>query len=299
LLVEDNEGDVKIVRHCLRNLPLRLQRIASGREAVRLAQSGKVDLMLLDILLPDTDGFEVCRQVREHDASRGIPIVVITCLDDLDSKVKCIELDTDDFLVKPIVDRELRARVKVLLEKKKQLDSLRSHYEKALNSSVSDWLTGVYNQMYLKTFLELEVKKSLRHRYQIGLIMIDIDNFKTYNDTHGHTVGDAILKEMAAVIKKSVRDVDMVARYGGDEFAVVLPYSDGEGCSKTARRIDEAIKTHGFAQRIPSRPPDVTVSMGVASYPSDAHEADELVHLADLRLYEAKHSGKNRISATC
>jgi two-component system cell cycle response regulator len=299
LLVEDNEGDVKFVRHSLKNLPLRLQRIASGREAVKLAQSGKVDLILLDIILPDMDGFEVCRQVREMERTRDIPIVVITCLDDMDSKIKCIELDTDDFLVKPIVERELRARVKVLLEKKKQLDRLRFHYEAAMNSSVIDWLTGVYNHGYFKRFLELEIKKSLRHRYPVSLIMLDIDDFKTYNDTHGHTVGDAILKELAVVIKKSVRDVDIVARYGGDEFAVVLPYSDGHGGMKTAQRIDQAIKTHGFTQKISAAPPQITVSMGVAWYPTDAVQVDELIHSADQRLYGAKHNGKNQISASC
>jgi two-component system, cell cycle response regulator len=297
LLVEDNEGDVKLVRHFLKDLPLRIKRTASGREAVKLADTGKVDLILLDLVLPDLDGFAVCRQVRESEAGRGTPIIVITCLDDMDSKVKCIELDTDDFLVKPIIGRELQARVKVLLEKKRQHDKLRSHYQAAVNSSIIDWLTGLYNHGYLKKFLDLELRKSTRQNYPVSLIMVDIDNFKNYNDSHGHTVGDAILKELANLIKRSVRDVDLVARYGGDEFAVVLPYSDRQGGVMTAQRIDRAIKTHEFVRKSAAPPPRITVSMGVASYPSDAARVEELIHRSDLRLYAAKQSGKDQISA--
>lgn len=297
LLVEDNETDAQLVQHFLKDLPLRFERVCKGEDALRLAQSDKVDLILLDLLLPDLNGFEVCRQVRSMEKGRGVPIVVITCLDDMDSKVKSIELETDDFLIKPIVGRELQARVRVLLEKKKQLDHLRSHYEKALNSAVVDWLTGLYNHGYFKKFLDLEIKKSLRQRYPIALIMIDIDNFKSYNDTYGHPVGDVILQELAQILRKSVREVDLVARYGGDEFAIVLPYSDGEGGRCVAQRIDRAIRSFDFSPKGPSRSTRLTVSMGVACYPQAGFHVDALIQSADQKLYTAKVNGKNQISA--
>jgi two-component system cell cycle response regulator len=297
LLVEDNESDAELVRHFLKDLPLRIERLANGADAVELCQTGRVDLMLLDILLPGLNGFEVCRQVKGSEKGKDLPIVVITCLEDMDSRLKCIELQTDDFLVKPIVGRELQARVKILLEKKKKLDMLRSHYEEALNSAVVDWLTGLYNHGYFKKFLDLEIKKSLRQRYPVMLIMIDIDNFKAVNDAYGHPTGDVILQELAQIVRKAVREVDLVARYGGDEFAVVLPYSDGHGALRVAHRIDEAIKKYGFSPQASARKTRLTVSMGVAGYPEDAVHVDGLIHSADQKLYTAKTRGKNQISA--
>jgi two-component system cell cycle response regulator len=296
LLVEDNEGDAKLIQHVLKDLPLRLERVAYGKDAVELSRSGKVDLILLDIFLPDMDGFEVCRQVKQTDEGRDIPIVIVTCLDDIESKIKSIELNTDDFLVKPIVAQELQARTKILLERKKKQDTLRSHYEAALNSAVVDWLTGLYNQGYFKRFLDLEIKKSLRHRYPISLIMIDIDDFKKYNDIYGHSAGDVLLQDLAQVIRKSVREIDLVARYGGDEFAIVLPYSDGQGGLRIAQRVERAIQTHDFSDRIAAGKTKVTVSMGIAGYPWDAFQAKEIIQIADQRLYSAKQKGKNQIS---
>lgn len=296
LLVEDNLSDAELVRGLLSDLPLRLEHLTNGDEAAELCKTGQVDLMLLDILLPGLNGFEVCRRVKSSDKGKDLPIVVITCLEDMDSRLKCIELQTDDFLVKPIAGRELQARVKILLEKKQRLDELRSHYEEALSSAVVDWLTGLYNHGYFKRFLDLEIKKSLRQRYPVTLIMIDIDNFKAVNDAHGHPTGDVILQELAQVVRRSVREVDLVARYGGDEFAIVLPYSDHPGALRVARRIDEAIKSHGFPPKSSVKGTRLTVSMGVAGYPEDAVHVDGLIHSADQKLYRAKTKGKNQIT---
>jgi diguanylate cyclase (GGDEF)-like protein len=253
-------------------------------------------LILLDIFLPDMDGFEVCRQIKQTDEGRDIPIVIVTCLDDIESKIKSIELNTDDFLVKPVVGRELRARTKILLERKRKQDKLRSHQEAVMNSELIDWLTGLHNHDHIGKLLDLEIKRSLRHRYPVGLIMIDIDDLKKYNDAYGRFAGDALLQKLAEVIKKTVREIDLLARYGEDTFAVVLPNSDGQGALQIATRIAQAIRAHDFSQDIAAGPKTITVSMGVAWYPRDAFQAKELVKSAQQRLLAAQQKGKNQIS---
>jgi len=150
-------------------------------------------------------------------------VLLITCLDDLEGKIKGMELGADDYLVKPIDGRELGARIKALLAKKSYLDQLHAHYEHAVSSAISDGLTGLYNQTYLKQFLALELKRSSRQRYPTSLLMLDLDNFKQLNDRFGHPTGDAVLRQIAGLIRTSIREVDLAARYGGEEFAVVLP----------------------------------------------------------------------------
>lgn len=295
LLVEDNEVDAGIIRKVLEQEPIHLEIVKSGEEAVSLIQSDRVDLVLLDILLPDINGFEICKRLKTMDVAKDIPIVVITCLDDMDSKITGVKLGADDFLVKPINGRELRARIKVLLEKKDQLDQLRTHYEKALSSAIMDSLTGLYNHGYFKKFLGLETKRCLRHNYPVSLIMLDVDNFKEYNDTLGHSVGDGILQNLGILIRGVIREVDLTARYGGDEIAVILPYSDRSGAVKVAGRIQEAITSYDFLKDASNDMEALTVSIGIAEFPSDADTKDELIEKADSMLYAAKQKGKNQV----
>ncbi len=296
LLVEDNDIDAKIILHALKNEPVHVQAVSSGRLALEHIENSPVDVILLDILLPDIDGFEICRRINKMEKGRDIPIVVITCLDDLESRLTGINLGTDDFLVKPINGNELIARLKILLEKKKQLDTLRSHYETALNSAIIDWMTGLYNQGYFKKFLDLEIKRSLRQNYPVGLLMIDVDDFKAYNDTQGHTAGDEILRGIGQALKKSIREVDLAARYGGDEFAVVLPYSHGDGAFKVACRIQRTLHDFFLGQETANPSPPVTVSIGIAAFPEDALSVEELIQKADEMLYRSKRQGRGQVT---
>jgi two-component system cell cycle response regulator len=293
--VEDNARDAKLIQSHLHGQPYRIAVAANGEEAVMFAQRERIDLVLLDIILPGMDGYEVCRKLRETEQGRNIQIIVITGLSDLENRLRGLELGVDDYLVKPINARELIGRINILLKKKAYIDTLRSNYEKALNTAIIDGPTGLYNHFYFKRFLDLEVKRSLRYGYPVSLIMIDVDNFKIHNDTLGHLAGDMILREFARVIREHVREIDLAVRYGGDEFAIVLPYCDKKNALDVVERIRQAAASHRFSEKVPLSRGNVTLSMGIASSPFDASSEDELIQKADQMLYRAKKEGKDRI----
>jgi len=295
LLVEDNEVDARLVKNALKEQPFKLKVVKRGSDVFNLVRQENVDLVLLDIILPDINGFEVCRRLKEDH--EDIQIVIVTCLDDLESKIKGVELGADDFLVKPIVNRELNARIRVLLEKKGHLDSLRSHYEAALDSAILDWLTGLYNHGYFQQFLDYELKRAVHQGFPVGLIMIDVDDvddFNLYNDRLGHSAGDAILRELGQVIRNIIREVDLAARYGGEEFAVVLPYTNREGARRVAERIHKAISSHDFFHDESLELRNPTVSMGISVFPEEGSTKKELIQSVGKLLYTAKQNGKNQ-----
>jgi two-component system, cell cycle response regulator len=294
LLVEDNPEDARLVEGYLAGESCRTERMARAEDALERARQGSVDVLLLDILLPGMDGFELCRRLKEDERTRAIQILMITCLQDLPSKIRGIELGADDFLVKPINREELRARVRAALRKKTYLDRLNTGLETAVHSAVTDGLTSLYNRAYLKHFLDLEVMRSARQAHPLALIMMDLDDFKRHNDTMGHPAGDRILRDFGQLLRASVRAIDLAARYGGDEFVIVLPYADRESAVQVAQRIHAMVngRTPGESTA-PWQGP--SVSMGGAVYPVDGLSSDDMIRSADERLYRAKREGKARV----
>jgi two-component system cell cycle response regulator len=293
LLVEDNEKDASLIQNILGGKEYSITHTASGEDAMEIAQGSRVDLVLLDLLLPNMSGFEVCSRLKESEATKNIQVLMVTCLDDLASKIKGIDSGADDYLVKPVNRQELEVRVRSLIRKKEYLDRLSARYETALSAAITDKLTGLYNNTYFKHYLGLEMKRSRRQDQQLALIMIDVDNFKQFNDVHGHMAGDVVLQEIAALIKKSIRDIDFSARYGGEEFSVIIPNAHRKCASLVAERIRQAIAAHQFSLPGAQGSDTLTVSQGLAIFPEDALSMEDLIQKADLELYKAKHAGKN------
>jgi two-component system cell cycle response regulator len=298
LIVEDDDVAAKLILNCLKDHSYHLEFAPDGASAIQRAEKGGIDLILLDILLPGIDGFEVCRRVKAISHCQQTQIVMITCLQDMESKIRGIELGVDDFLIKPINKEILTARVRALLKKKAYIDQLTFEYERALHSAITDNLTSLYNQGYFKQFLKLEIERSVRQRHPLALLLFDIDDFKLYNDTLGHLAGDQVLRELGQIIHNTIRQIDMAARYGGEEFVIVLPYTDSKGAVVVAERLKEAVEGHTFSYKpeLPSR--SLTISTGVAGFQQGTPvSVDHLIEQADRALYKAKRAGKNRVCA--
>ena len=293
LLVEDNPEYQHLLEFHLADQPYRLLLATTGREALALIEKESIDCLLIDIMLPDVDGFTICEKIHENEAYRHIQTVGITSVEDLGLKIRGIEVGFDDYLIKPVNFTELKVRIKALLKKKAYLDQLQNKYHAVFQQAISDSLTGLYNNAYCKHFLKIDLKKAERQGYPISLIMADLDNFKQVNDEYGHITGDLVLKEIAAILAKTIRLTDVAARYGGEEFALILPYTNTEKAITLADRIIKAVHSHSFTIKETTLDLKLTISLGIATYPDHAASMTELFEQADQALYKAKQQGKD------
>ncbi|MBI1810570.1 MAG: diguanylate cyclase, partial [Nitrospirae bacterium] len=261
-----------------------------------------VDIILLDLELPDMSGNEVCRWLKQSEDTKGIPIIMLTVKGEVTDKVAGLEAGADDYLPKPYNNVELNARIYSCLRTKALQDELRQKNLQLQNllkqleiMAITDQLTGLYNRRHLETILKEEFKRTFRYKTPLTCMMIDIDHFKTINDTFGHHAGDAVLKETAKIITENAREIDTVARWGGEEFIVILPQTKKEEAMHPASRILTSISEHKFTGISDEK---ITVSIGVASIPHlslDIDSKEKLIQTADCALYEAKRKGRNRI----
>jgi diguanylate cyclase (GGDEF)-like protein len=269
--------------------------VEDGQAAVERVSQGKVDLVLLDILMPRLTGLEACRLLKGMTSDTFLPVVLVTVKTDTASRVEGLRIGADDYVCKPFDEAELIARVEAMLRIKKLHDHVVKARAKLEQLSVHDDLTGLFNYRYLHSRLSEEFKRSERYHEPLACVVIDIDRLQAINETEGRRAGDQVIRGVAEAIRRGVREVDVVARFGGDEFLLVLPNTHFAGSVTVAERIwrevAEGRATSGVAGGTPT-----SLSVGVALYPSrDVRTKDALLRAADSALHHAKREGGNRV----
>lgn len=304
LIVDDSALARATLRRTLEEAGLfaRVEEAANGAEALQmLAGEGgeQVDLVLCDLRMPGVDGFTFLDRFLGSSRSRGIPVIVLTGEDELDTKVRALEAGAADYVTKPFEGPELLARVKVHQKMKQLRDQLQEANERLAELALRDPLTDLFNRRHWEHILELEVERCRRHRRPLSVLMLDIDHFKSINDRHGHASGDRVLAAVAAVLREGVRAQDSVARVGGEEFTVLLPETGYEEALTIAERLRRQVRSLDLQE---GRRPEggsrlrVRLSVGVATA-EDLEGAGPrtLMEAADGGLYEAKEGGRDRV----
>jgi len=267
----------------------KVQMATSGEQALAMCRSQPPDLVLLDVVMPGMDGFEVCRQLKADDATKDIPIIFVTGHNDEEAETHGLDVGAADFISKPINPRIVRARVKTQLTMKQHADLLRQWV-------YIDGLTGVCNRRYFDEHLKSEWDRASRLGTPLSVALVDVDFFKRYNDHYGHQAGDECLRRVAAVMKASLRrPTDMVARYGGEEFALLMPDTDAAGALHLASQIRHALSEAHIDHADSSVGPLLTISVGVCTWvPGVVSNAAALLKAADAQLYAAKSLGRDQ-----
>ncbi|HWT86513.1 MAG TPA: diguanylate cyclase [Myxococcales bacterium] len=296
LIVQAEQAERAVQRALFIEAGMSVIEACSGAEALDFLATDRPDLVVLGRTLPDMDGLDLLPRFKSGELD-FVPVLVASHRGETAERVRGLQLGADDYIPRPCDPAEFLARAKALLRTKQAHDRIRKLQITLEQMVVSDPLTGLHNRRYLMDRMLQEMTRSDRHGEPLAFAMIDLDAFKPINDQFGHVLGDKVLRAVGSAISKSVRVSDIAARYGGDEFAVILPQTPAEGamrvCERLLRNISEIV-----LQDETGRTFRITASLGLAYYPADDVETPEdLVHSADGALYGAKRSGKNRYTA--
>jgi diguanylate cyclase (GGDEF)-like protein len=302
LLADDEPVNLALIKRRLEWEDYDVHTAQDGREAVERARSLLPDLIILDVMMPVMDGLQACRLLKQDERTRDTPIIFLSALDDMETKVSGLSLGANDYISKPFRAEELVARVGVAIRLKRERDRLRGEADEAARRaaaasemSMTDALTGLLNRYGLRRSLQHEYAQARRYNRPLSCLMIDLDYFKNINDTYGHAAGDAALAQVARVLTETVRASDVVCRYGGEEFLVLMPETDLSGALALGDKVraDAARRLFGDGERAFH----LTFSAGAAELGPE-ESANDMIARADHALYRAKASGRDRVSAT-
>jgi len=294
LVVEDDLLTRKLLVRRLAAAGYRLTVLEDGESAREELKENPPALVILDIRLPGLDGLELLEWIRGEDDLKRLPVILISSLDRPEEVVRGLELEANDYVTKPISMPVLLARIRTQLMLSDMMARLEAQNRVLARLAALDELTGVFNRFGLSYVLQAEVERSLRYGEPLAALMIDLDRFKPVNDRYGHPVGDRVLRWTAARISSALRSTDLLCRYGGEEFLVLLPHTVLDRAVKVAERLRQRIASEPFREEGIEIP--LTVSLGAAALvPGSEDLGEEMVAAADAALYRAKREGRNRV----
>lgn len=291
LIVDDTRLNIQIMTDILAK-DHKIFCATSGKEALEIAMSQRVDLILLDVIMPEMDGYEVCKRLKSDHQTQNIPIIFVSAMTDVEDETKGLEMGAIDYIFKPVRPAILKMRVKNHLELKRYRDILEQR-------SLFDGLTGIANRRHFDEVFEKEWRRALRSGDTLSLAFLDIDFFKRYNDCYGHLAGDDCLRKVGSALKDSLhRAGDLVARYGGEEFVIVLPSMSQADAVQVGEKVRQNIESLKVVHELSEVSDYVTISVGIATIiPEKDMDPASLLKKADNALYQAKSKGRNWVIA--
>ncbi len=289
LVVDDAPDNVKLLTFELSDHGYEVITAGDGPTALRRARDSAPDVILLDVMMPVMGGIEVCRRLKADPVLRHVPVVMVSARGQEDDVIEGLDAGAQDYVTKPFNTRILLARVRSAARAKADHDLITELNRRLAEQATVDPLTGAKNRAFLREALNQAMSFSRRRRMPLSVVMLDVDHFKTYNDTYGHPAGDEVLRSVVSILSNVVRTHDVVARYGGEEFVILLPATEIEASLIAADRLRSGLAGHPW----PCRP--VTASLGVATTDDQPIEPLSLLVRADRALYHAKRAGRDRV----
>jgi two-component system cell cycle response regulator len=328
LIVDDEPLNVQLMEKQLAQYSYDTIAAYCGEDALEIVEKELPDLIILDIVMPGIDGFEVIRAIRANKRTADIPIILCTVINSKEQRIRGLNLGADEFLNKPIMFEELVARVRSLIrikayqeqikgyettresfasvqheaaettdnEKINAVGKVKNRFENALHTALTDPLTNLYNQNYFFHFLEKELQRVKRNKIPLSMMMINVDDYKEICEKERQSVGDIILKDIGRILTNSIREVDIAVRYDGEVFAVILPYTDETGASIVSERLRNTFASHKFTYPGSGDVYNITVSIGVVTCQSNPLEKKAMVQTAEKLIQASQNEGKNIVS---
>lgn len=264
--------------------------------AVFEVTENQYELIIINLDFENFDGLRLCSQLRSLERTRQVPILIIVDPDDHERLMRALDMGVNDYLLRPIDKQELLARVNTQIKRWRYTEQLRTNVKQSIEMAVTDPLTGLYNRRFMERQLNSLSLNAANRGKPLSVLVMDVDYFKSVNDTHGHDVGDRVLQELSSRIREGVRNLDLPCRTGGEEFVVVLPDTDRSVAMRIAERLRKFVGSKPFHAGAKTGPLTITVSIGVACFGGPQDTMENLVKRADEALYQAKREGRNRVT---